>query len=638
MALARVSGSSFPSGEPRLAFEMPLTAALLAVAVAGTVAHALYLSVPLVDDAAISLAYASTLVAGHGLRLTPASQVVEGFSNPLWTFLLALAGPLHVNGARFATNLGAFFTIAAVPVYGLWGFAARGWSRLEDALGPLLMAATTTYVYWGCSGMETGLQSFLLGLAGVLVLRDGRRGCGSASGVVLGLLCVTRPDGALYVAAAGLVWLAARLRDRRRPGRQEIGITLWVIALAGGYIGFRRIYFADWLPNTYYAKGNVDFALREYVKGFCVAYPGLLAAGVAGAIASSFGGKPARNQGLLALAFSTAAVLFVVRAHGDWMREWRFFAPATPCLAQCACAGLSAARDKIAGLRASNPAWRAPSPGWLVLVVLTVATFAQARTASSRSAAMRKSPELPMSQVAALSKALEPHIRALGLVHPRLAFPDVGGLAMTLRSSEIIDTGLLADIALARWEDGWARGMGNPTAAADYLANDELPDYIDIHAPDAYLKQDAFRELRKKYVPLHTVAPGLNVPAHILVLAGLSANDDPRCPGGRRAVRSLSPSDLAAKVDAELDAEDPVSALALWRCAWAWTHERALPDRAWRDRAASNAESRSLVAEHDGRIEAATRYEALASVLSAGDAAKRHRTEDLRGKLHPPGE
>jgi len=58
--------------------------------------HAALLGDYLADDAGISLGYARNLAEGRGAVFQPGDAPVEGFSNPLWTGLLALA---HAIGA-----------------------------------------------------------------------------------------------------------------------------------------------------------------------------------------------------------------------------------------------------------------------------------------------------------------------------------------------------------------------------------------------------------------------------------------------------------------------------------------------------------------------------------------------------------
>ena len=605
------------------------TSALIVGAVVAASLHARYLSVPLVDDAAITVAFAESLIRGHGLRLTESSQVVEGFSSPLWTFLIALAGEAHTSARHFAGVGGTVLSMAALPIFAMWGAAGRGRVRLEDAVAPWLAATATTYVYWGASGMETGLMALLIATSGLLFLRELRRGTGWLTGIALGLLCVTRPEGILYAGAAGVVWLAVRRGERRWPGGQEVRI-----AIAGSlplvvYLVFRRLYFDQWMPNTYYAKGHLDFHVGAYLVDFVSAYSWLVVLGAGGAaIAVSLGGPP-RRQAVLAIALSSAAVGFILRAHGDWMREWRFIAPVVPCLGLCFSAGLSAIRDRMPAVLRSPRATIASHGAVMCLTALAVA--AEARAARPRSLAIHDDPMLPAINVENFARQIEGHVESLGIVHPCLAFPDVGGLALRLRDAEIIDTGLLADYSLARSDNRAARGLGNGAAGADYLLNEVLPDYLDVHGPSVYLDKEPYRELKRHYVPLRTVAPTLGFSSHVFVLAGLTREIDPRCPESRSAVQALSAEALAAKIDDELGAGDAVVALALWRCARTWKQEFALPKLAWRRRAADVAEATSLRLAQEGRLESATRFEAFSTVLS-GDPARRHRTEDFREK------
>jgi hypothetical protein len=52
-----------------------------------------FLTIPLfgwiIDDAGISFVYARNLASGHGLVSQPGLPPVEGFSNPLWVFMMA---------------------------------------------------------------------------------------------------------------------------------------------------------------------------------------------------------------------------------------------------------------------------------------------------------------------------------------------------------------------------------------------------------------------------------------------------------------------------------------------------------------------------------------------------------------------
>src|SRR6185312_5756389 len=110
------------------------------LAVVGTAVHAALLRVPVVDDAAISIAYGHSLLAGAGLRLTPLSAPVEGFSNPLWVLLLGLSRPLGLEPLAFSRWLGIVLGALALAFVALAVPAASG-RRLRpvDAVGPLVV-------------------------------------------------------------------------------------------------------------------------------------------------------------------------------------------------------------------------------------------------------------------------------------------------------------------------------------------------------------------------------------------------------------------------------------------------------------------------------------------------------------------
>ncbi len=61
----------------------------LGVMMVGSVAHGLLFSTYYIEDAGITFAYSRNLVEGEGLAPWAGSERVEGYSNPLWTFLVA---------------------------------------------------------------------------------------------------------------------------------------------------------------------------------------------------------------------------------------------------------------------------------------------------------------------------------------------------------------------------------------------------------------------------------------------------------------------------------------------------------------------------------------------------------------------
>lgn len=586
--------------------------------------HVAYLDVPVVDDAGISVAYALTLFQGHGLRLTPASQIVEAFSNPLWTVLLGLSVPLHLNPLAFAKAVGSVFGLLALFAFAVWGPVAEGRRlRIEDAAVGIV-SAVSAFAYWTASGMETALHSALLGTAGALLLRELRRGEGSASGIALGLLALTRPEAPLYIASAAVLWLSTRALQRRLPGRQEAKIAVWILVLAGSYALFRWIYFASLLPNAYYAKKFWDFDGGAYLRGFSDNQRLLCVAAGVGFAGALLGGHRTFSRAALAALFVLSGVAFILQSRGDWMREWRFIAPVVPCLGAAIAAGLSGIRIRLgAVLTQRSRAFNALLPLG-VLATIAVLFAWEVRGAKSRSESLKQGPELPVQYISEVVDRVKGELRRFGELRPVVGLPDLGGLGMSYREAEVIDVGGLADYAIGRHAN-------NYPAIEDYLLSEGPPSILDAHGPSGHLR--AFPKLMTWYEPAST--PALRQMGSFFVLRGLTAAEDPRCPVSKSSVMSLSGAELAQRMDQSLQSGEAHSALMFWRCARAYLVEARLPTREWRARSAATAERLASRRAQAGDLRGALSYLSFAAVVDSGSAHHRRRAEEYRAMLFP---
>lgn len=591
---------------------------LVLAATVGLAFHCRYLAVPIVDDAAISLAYGQTLFSGHGFRITPFSQVVEGFSNPLWTLLLGLSKPLRQDPATYSHVLGIVFGVLALPLFSLWGPAAKGRRpRLEDALGPLVAALNPTYAYWISSGMETGLQSFLLSLSGFFVLKELRTGRSSHAGWALGLLCLTRPEGVLFAGASAVLWAASRGLERQGPGRQEWRIGAWLVALVGGWLVVRWSVFADLLPNTYYAKSVMDFQVEQYLETFARTYEPLCLLAAVCAVLGLLGGRDEVRRTALTCLFVGCGVFFVLRAKGDWMREWRFLAPLVPLLGVAVATGVSGLREWSARMGDRGAVWPARALRFLTVVLVLVPGYRVARESLQRSPQVKAAPELPYTFIAGLAEQVLATTRQLGQLRPLVAYPDLGGLAMVMRNAEIIDLAGLADSAVARHR----LRLG---ATEDYLLSEGPPILMDLHGPSGY-----FVNLPKLMAQFHPIG------GPIFMLNGLSATEDPRCPEGKAGTLALGAEALVQRFEQEIREDQAPQALKRWRCVTAYKPRKELPDAATRKRLAELANARGDTLLRAGQREPALRQYSLATLLDDGNAHRRHKTETLRAQLFP---
>lgn len=224
------------------------------------------------DDAFISLRYAQRLLEGHGLTWTDGAPV-EGYSNLLWVLGCALLSAVGLDLVDTPVILGvasAAATIAAV----VYAFPASSWrGALPGLAGGLFLALAGPIGIWATAGLEGCLVGALVAWSFVLLhpmLDDRKVDVGTAlkPGVPMALLCLTRPDGPLFVALACL-FLA--LRHRSSAGvLQAIAVGALPAVATLGQLAFRVAYYGDWLPNT--ARAKVAISATRVQGGLeCVA-------------------------------------------------------------------------------------------------------------------------------------------------------------------------------------------------------------------------------------------------------------------------------------------------------------------------------------------------------------------------------
>jgi hypothetical protein len=207
-----------------------------------------------IEDAAITFTYARNAAQGHGFVPYLGSEPVEGFSNPTWTLILTALRVVGVGPWVAAKLLGALFGAATVVLGYRWARLAMPEGRWA-LLVPLLLAASPQHVNWSASGLENGLFGLLLAGGATAMLGEVRRGGRPWSALWFAGLAATRPEGPLYVAAAGSVALLLSLRRGWGPGLRYAALWFaWLFAPLILWHAWRFWYFAWEFPNTYYAK------------------------------------------------------------------------------------------------------------------------------------------------------------------------------------------------------------------------------------------------------------------------------------------------------------------------------------------------------------------------------------------------
>jgi hypothetical protein len=215
------------------------------------------------DDAWIHLVYAQSL-AHFGLPYYNQGIAEAGFTSPLWVILGALAQlvsssiGIPVVGIMKALSV-LFAWLTSVAIFEICFYFTR--QPLPAFLGGLYTAAFPLFAFAQVSGMEVCLAACLSGWAIFLLLK--RRYL--ASGLLLGLGSITRPENAILVLLVAM-WALLFKRNKSDPSRLNsilrlllpsvIFLSLWSLTciLITGHP----------FPNTFYAK----FSHSHFWDGF----------------------------------------------------------------------------------------------------------------------------------------------------------------------------------------------------------------------------------------------------------------------------------------------------------------------------------------------------------------------------------
>ncbi|MEN8182076.1 MAG: hypothetical protein ABFS46_06030 [Myxococcota bacterium] len=285
---------------------------------------------PQLDDSYITYRYARNLVEGSGLVYNLGERV-EGFTNLLWTLIVAAGlwlgfeATLVGHAVGVACGLGA---LLATVAYSRALLPAS--SRWLGAAAAVAVLATTSFLRWSISGMETSLFTAAVTAA---LAAGARERLGWAT-CFLCIATLTRPDGALF---ALIVYADALLRGAS-PARRVWGASLAYGGVLILLTAFRLGYYGDVVPNTFHAKvGGVPLRMGLYYLGsFLRDGAGLLL--VPAALAALR--HPRCRAGAAAVA---AVCAYVVAIGGDGFSQ-RFFVPIVPALAALAVQGAVTAR------------------------------------------------------------------------------------------------------------------------------------------------------------------------------------------------------------------------------------------------------------------------------------------------------
>lgn len=204
------------------------------------------------DDQMISMRYARNFAEGLGLVWNPGERV-EGYTNPLWTLIMAAVHVLPIEDAKTAVVIKVINWVLAYIVLLLSERLLRFFQPKPGLALPALLLTLATcldLVFWATNGFETTLLTVIFLWAVLRVLEESRSECVKpGTYLLIGLIPIVRSDA--YPVWLTVVLLTLAISKNRHQTMRVLGLAVVFPVM---HLLYRRWYYGDWLPNTYYLK------------------------------------------------------------------------------------------------------------------------------------------------------------------------------------------------------------------------------------------------------------------------------------------------------------------------------------------------------------------------------------------------
>ena len=473
--------------------------------------HAALFTHWIVDDAGISFAYARNLATGHGLVSQPGLPPVEGYSNPLWVFLTALLYRLHLFTIPATPKLVSWFLVL-ISFAILGRLAARPWAA---AVALTLLALNTSFVAWTTSGLENPLYVFLLCLLAYwsrefVTAAQFRPWRAARLGLLATAIAMTRPEGALYLAAFPTILLVSRAYRQCRGAAPLRALLVYGAVFAvgfGAFLWFRWSYFGDLLPNTYYAKGSAFLPPRLHLLEPPLSLPPLsprlldvvYGAGGWGAVLAAAWTVLATGYLLQARRFGVErAVVGLMMAFAlsdylllpqDWMEEYRF---ATPFYTFFTLYTVLVTADFLDAVRKEEK-----TRIGVAIALAALALVGSGYVFAGRSARFVREPTVDFDGVREwISQRFDWYAETLGVQNGSVLVPDLGA-TLYYSHLRVYDLAMLCDKTIARTLNR------DEAAFHDYLFAVAKPTFLHTHGSWSYYAAlDDDPRFRRDYTPI----------------------------------------------------------------------------------------------------------------------------------------
>jgi hypothetical protein len=322
----------------------------------------------LMDDAFVYFRYADNLLFLHrGLTWNP-GEYVEGYSSPAWLFALAVPRALALDYQQIVRLFGALGALC-------FGGMLIAVNRKLSPPGPVVsFPLAASAAHYGItthftSGLETPLVQMLAPVYALALLQPEAR----SLQLLIAFSPLVRPELGLPALMFG-AWLA--FARKRVPWAFLIAF----FAINAAWLAFRVIYYADFLPNTFYLKDGTDWRQGLwYARNVIDAHHWPLVIALLAVCAwLGRGARPVApfHARAAMLCIAAAYGLYVVRIGGDML--YHRYAAFPVALGLCASGGLcESALQRVP--KPDTRSWLAPLVALVVAITFGAAYPAQLR-------------------------------------------------------------------------------------------------------------------------------------------------------------------------------------------------------------------------------------------------------------------
>ncbi len=230
----------------------------------------------LFEDAMISMRYARHLADGHGLVWNIGEAPIEGFTNLLWVLWMSVAHKLGLSESKISL----FIMLSGIAIMLTTGLVtARIARKITSASSatwvPLAVLAAILFdyplVFWTLRGMEVGaLALFVYTLLWLVLENEDEFSLPRtvAMGALTAGALLIRSDS---VVPVGLICLYGFLTSKKKRWLFAGIIGAFAGIAVGGQTLFRKSYFHESLPNTYFLKLYKIHTIDRVKRGAFVA-------------------------------------------------------------------------------------------------------------------------------------------------------------------------------------------------------------------------------------------------------------------------------------------------------------------------------------------------------------------------------